>query len=714
MRNFKAQHFRWIYLLIVLLSLGCGCSKQVSQTKQEKGLYARENLLQQIQEHEWRRNDPNGFILRMASNADLVVRKRALLAIGRIGMSEGFSILLSSLNDENPDVRKETAFALRLLSIDTPVSQGGKELSETVQYSLVERLSKEKDSDVRENLILTLGWVGDANVADLLSPYINGSNANSVVIAIGILGYRKKIGEEKTYMLLPYLMGDDSQKHMLASWTITQFKGSDNPEVIKALKELGEKGNRETRIWAIRALGMRGAERHRLWLLSRMDEHDPGVLVEVVKALGKGDIRSAINLSVELKTLWESVSASHYRLTGEELHPILVGLQALWPHAQVATIEEFSRDFWDLSNAAESTIKYSRLEAHSVDLVHCAAAQLLDLGLGRPEKTSACGTAKSSDIPIYVRCAQVARLISKMQRDSKWKMILLRRYLEETLVQVRTAAVESLSNVSSPLVQLPLRGALQDSDMGVVGAGATVMIKQEANNIDQNLAALATKKLANLDVVIFPKVACGLIKALEKVRFIDAVTLFRKYQSSTSRAVRNCSADAFFALTGESLPMEQSLPRELPDMDGLGHNSFPQKAVLVTHRGEIFLELFPKEAPVAVANFIRLANKQKFKGTRFHRVVPNFVVQGGDPRGDGWGGPGYTIPCELSSRPFVRGSVGMVLAGRDTGGSQFFITVIRQPQLDGRYTQFARVIKGMEIVDSLQRGDEIKDLYVLK
>ena len=91
----------------------------------------------------------------------------------------------------------------------------------------------------------------------------------------------------------------------------------------------------------------------------------------------------------------------------------------------------------------------------------------------------------------------------------------------------------------------------------------------------------------------------------------------------------------------------------------------------------------------------------------FHRMVPNFVVQGGDPRGDGWGGPGYTIPCEIDSAHFGTGAVGMALAGRDTGGSQFFITHAPQPQLDGRYTHFARVIDGQDVVDSLTIGDRI-------
>ena len=114
------------------------------------------------------------------------------------------------------------------------------------------------------------------------------------------------------------------------------------------------------------------------------------------------------------------------------------------------------------------------------------------------------------------------------------------------------------------------------------------------------------------------------------------------------------------------------------------------------------------DAPLTVQNFMTLARRDTSTALHIHRVVPNFVVQDGDPRGDGEGGPGYTIRDELNQRPYLRGTVGMALDWADTGGSQFFITHSPQPHLDARYTVFGHVVGGMDVVDRLDSGDVIR------
>ena len=135
-------------------------------------------------------------------------------------------------------------------------------------------------------------------------------------------------------------------------------------------------------------------------------------------------------------------------------------------------------------------------------------------------------------------------------------------------------------------------------------------------------------------------------------------------------------------------------------------------AIVTTTRGSFTIELLPEEAPLTVDNFIQLARRRYFNGITIHRVVPNFVIQDGDPRGDGNGGPGYQIRCEINEVPYKRGAVGMALSGKDTGGSQWFVTHSPQPHLDGGYTVFGNVVAGMDVIDNIVRGDVIRSIAV--
>ena len=139
-----------------------------------------------------------------------------------------------------------------------------------------------------------------------------------------------------------------------------------------------------------------------------------------------------------------------------------------------------------------------------------------------------------------------------------------------------------------------------------------------------------------------------------------------------------------------------------------------KKATMETEKGTIILELFPNEAPGTVANFEKLANSEFYDGLTFHRVIPNFVIQGGDPNGNGTGGPGYTINCETEGNPHKHGTgaLSMAHAGKDTGGSQFFITHSPQPHLDGVHTVFGQVIEGMDVVNAIRQGDKMTKVRV--
>lgn len=136
------------------------------------------------------------------------------------------------------------------------------------------------------------------------------------------------------------------------------------------------------------------------------------------------------------------------------------------------------------------------------------------------------------------------------------------------------------------------------------------------------------------------------------------------------------------------------------------------RAVIRTERGPISVALNGADTPLTVWNFATLARRGFYDGLRFHRVVPAFVAQDGDPRGDGEGGPSYTIRDELTPIPYARGAVGMALSGPDTGGSQYFLTLTPQPHLDGHYTVFGMVVSGAHAMDWLREGDRIRAISI--
>lgn len=143
-----------------------------------------------------------------------------------------------------------------------------------------------------------------------------------------------------------------------------------------------------------------------------------------------------------------------------------------------------------------------------------------------------------------------------------------------------------------------------------------------------------------------------------------------------------------------------------------------RKAEMITDKGTMLIEFYDTDAPIAVQNFIDLSKKGFYDGLIFHRVIPNFMVQGGDPDGTGGGGPGYTIPCELTGelQYHDKGVLSMAHRGRNTGGSQFFICHNRAntQHLDRNHTCFGKVVEGLDVVDLIRQGDKIQKITIIE
>lgn len=200
--------------------------------------------------------------------------------------------------------------------------------------------------------------------------------------------------------------------------------------------------------------------------------------------------------------------------------------------------------------------------------------------------------------------------------------------------------------------------------------------------------------------------------AFGELKSKNAVELLKKNLDSPNYDLAQTSAEALQKITGEDYLKNIKAPKFKTDFDwNYIEKMFDKKyAVIKTNKGDIKIELLPDEAPFTTQNFMKLAEKKYFDGMVFHRVVPNFVIQTGDPTGTGYSGPGWSIRSEFSDLTYETGTVGMASSGKDTEGSQFFITHSPQPHLDGKYTIFAKVVDGIGSIDRMQIGYEIKSI----
>jgi cyclophilin family peptidyl-prolyl cis-trans isomerase len=274
--------------------------------------------------------------------------------------------------------------------------------------------------------------------------------------------------------------------------------------------------------------------------------------------------------------------------------------------------------------------------------------------------------------------------------------------------RVMAALADSLGSQAGETTQIALLHLMERGDAAVVTVTAKLI---GAHKIQMGLPQLITAFRRQTPVRDWESRE-AIVRAIGELGLRDdrARDILTEALADPDGRVAVAAAESY-----QKLFHQEAAPVVRPNRE-LGSSYFQagryQRAILETEKGTITLALYPEEAPLTVTNFVRLARQGFFNGLTFHRVVPNFVAQTGCPRGDGWGGPGYTIRCEVNPLSYVRGAVGMALSGKDTGGSQFFITPSPEPHLDGTYTVFGQVIEGMEVVDQLKRGDIIRNVRV--
>ncbi|CAN5371431.1 peptidylprolyl isomerase [soil metagenome] len=387
------------------------------------------------------------------------------------------------------------------------------------------------------------------------------------------------------------------------------------------------------------------------------------------------------------------------------------------------------------------------LNASQAHLALAAAESLERLGVRAASAAPALrGAALDASQPVAIRTATLLALAQAAPREAEQVAATLARDPHWRLRAAAGRAYAALDPRPGPALTALLRDPDPRVGAGVLGAAVAAAGDSAAplrSLLIEALGAsdvmLRTAAIGGLARLADPSTAPLLLDAYARAQrdtlndaalaAVDALAALRRAGSATERAflqrfsrpddylvrqrVASAFGDAARTAWGDPLPIETGLSaaeyRALVQewiAPELARGS-PPRVRLETEAGVIDLELFASEAPLTVRSFLTLAERGYFDEQRWPRVVPNFVIQGGDPRGDQTGGPGYAIRDEINRHRYERGTLGMALSGPDTGGSQFFITHSPQPHLDGGYTVFGRVLSGMEVVERVLPDERI-------
>jgi HEAT repeat protein len=616
------------------------------------------------------------------ADSDPRVRRRAALALGRVGLAGGVGPLTKTLADPDPDVRQMGAFALGLI--------GDRAAVEPLVAAL-----QDASPIVQGRAAEALGLIGDPSAAAAVGALARTHASAALAVAPDELGYPLDPAIEAFRLALYALVRLKSFDGLAAAvldaggaprlewWPVAYaLQRIEDPRARAALTALARSQASSTAAFAARGLGALEDPEAAGVLIPLLDAaRDLRVRVSAVRALGQIGAKEAIeplmgmlrDPELDPTLRLEVVTALGALRATDAVDPLLDLVSAPWPPLRAAALDAIAA-----ADRETFVTILSGLDPDAHWSVRAALARVLPAlapQIAGPRLEGMLGDPDQRVIP-----AVLAGLVRV--RGAAAAPVLL-AHLTKPDFMVRAAAAEGL-------------GALQPAD-GV----PALQQAYERGLADPGYRA----RTAALD-------------ALATYRTPEAIATIRTALADRDWAVRVRAAMLLGDLDPAADVAEAIRPapsRRSPEAYAapqLIEPAVSPHVYIETEKGTIQIELAVIEAPLTVDNFITLARQGFFNGLLVHRVVANFVVQDGDPRGDGEGGPGYTIRDELNELPYLRGTVGMALDWRDTGSSQFFITHSPQPHLDARYTVFGRVVSGLEVVDRLQQWDTIRRVRI--
>lgn len=601
------------------------------------------------------------------------IRGRAALSVGRIGGPKVAALLFPMLEDDTLSVARSAAFAIGLsgdslsagglldIAHDLPsvvaalaVRSAGRlaDSSMTDVAADIESFLTHPSPDVREAAVLALFHAGARSQVRRLPTLVTGESDR--IVATTALYVLARMGlDEGTPVYLRYLADSDPT---VRSYALRGLAKSTEPEAIRYLSIALNDDNKNVVAQAIASLRQKEKKKAAKPLVDKLsNETDATLIVAILDALqfmkAKGGIESA------------------RRFLETSPGDLIVSAAVTY----LATIEQ---------DHAVNYIDSILVSDPSPELrAACASA----FGqIGKSSVISRLAVLFGDEDPM-VRGAAFGELV---RLDSSNADFYLNRALNDPDFMPAVLAVEHIKEA--------LLGEYLPIFRTMFSRGSEIDVDLRRSIIDATEPFLKKSGSGTRDTTVMEILIAGLL--------------------DDNYIIRQQANEIYKRVLGEDrsvmVPPVHTRISKRKLRSSLGRYGRNPYAIILTNRGKIEMELFFDTAPLTVLNFIDLTQSGFYDGLSFHRVVPNFVVQGGDPRGDGWGGPEYYIRCEYSNEKYIRGTVGIATSGKDTGGSQFFFTLSPQPHLEARYTVFGQVLEGMDVIDNLAPGDIIEKVLI--
>lgn len=705
----------------------------------------------------------------LLKDKDPAVRSRAALAAGRIGDEKAVNDLIPLLADSSPSVAANAAFGIGEIESIKGADAILKVLNDpktpnAVRARSVEAAGKIAAANAKDESSKLLN---EAILKTLDDENRRGVKQARTTVLLGLTAAarassndpKRKRPDDTDFITAEYLKSKDARTRTDAANTLVRLRAS--VANVKLRTILATDKDAVARANAARVLGAaQDRQAVDLLLKSAADDLDLRVRVSAIRALGSlKDPKAADNLLERGDKLLTNYRESKFAHPVEknELIEIAAVLGRLIPESGNDRAVKFLDELVKLDDGHTAEISIARMRVKPGDFVISPNALKTWWGLS----TTAQVAGELANI--FPRTEDV-----KKMRDAA--PVLLRRMGDRLSTAYTPVTL-------APRVGSPKRPSTPSSDEDKKNLlAAPDFIRGFAQFKTKDLDAFLRARLANNDVFVrttasellgerpaskenvvalkraWERAAIGdkdyndarlaILDALFKVDKKEATSVLLNALNSADYLTRKKALDmlsdkdlqklspevvplvekAFAKGSGRVFPytaaygtkLGQMLSTEADYRRAVSRKNGFVKAIVETEKGSFTIDLFPEDAPLTVDNFIKLARDDYFNGHEVHRVVPNFVMQDGDTRGDGNGGPGWSIRCEINMRPYDRGAVGMALSGKDTGGSQWFVTHSPQPHLDGGYTVFGHVNEiGMKVVDNIVRGDKIISIKIV-